>query len=86
MHTVEVLRDAVATAERLGYTIREEWLGGVGGGACEFKGRKWIFLDSSLNPIEQLEQVCQALREDPAIYLVDMPAHLRQLLDVRRSA
>ena len=86
MHTVELLHQALATAEELGYAVREEWLGGAGGGACEFKGRKWVFLDSALNPIEQLEQVCCALRTDPAIYLIDVPPQLQQLLDIRRSA
>lgn len=86
MHTVELLHDAVATAERLGYIIREEWLGGVNGGPCEFKGRKWLFLDSSLNPMEQLDQVCATLRLDPSVHLIDLPAHLQKLLDIRRPA
>lgn len=86
MHTIELLQLALDTAERMGYAIREEWLGGAGGGACEFKGRKWIFLDSSLNPIEQLEQVCQTLRDDPAIYLIHVPPYLQPLLDIRQSA
>ena len=86
MHTIELLQQALETAEKLGYAVREEWLGGAGSGVCEFKGRKWIFLDSSLNPVEQLDQVCSALRDDPAIYLVNVPTHLRHLLDVRRSA
>jgi len=34
--------------------------------ACEFAGRKWIFIDLSLSVVEQLEQVAAALQHDPA--------------------
>ena len=46
MHTVELMEQAVVVAKALGYGVRQEWLGGCGGGACEVGGRKWIFLDS----------------------------------------
>jgi hypothetical protein len=52
-------------AEDAGYTVRHEWLGGVAGGACQFAGRKWIFVDLSLSVVEQLDQMTEALREDP---------------------
>ena len=65
MHTVETLERLKAIAEQTGYTVRHEWLGGVAGGACEFAGRKWIFVDLSLSVVEQLEQLADALRGDP---------------------
>lgn len=83
MHTVELLEEACAVAESLGYRIRQEWLGGTGGGACEFSGRKWIFIDLALNAIEQLDQVATALRQDPAIYFAAMSSALQRVLDVR---
>ena len=86
MHTVELLDQALSVAQRMGYGVRQEWLGGAGGGACEFAGRKWLFVDLSLNVIEQLEQVRKALLADPGIYTVDLSPALRQLLDLRRSA
>src|SRR5207302_122015 len=61
MHTIEKLERLKDVAERAGYTIRQEWLGGVAGGACQFAGRKWIFIDLSLSVIEQLDQVAAAL-------------------------
>ncbi len=66
MQTVELLYEARQVAERLGYQIREENLGGVGGGACEFGGRKWLFIDLAQGPPEQLEALVATLREDPA--------------------
>lgn len=86
MHTVELRRQAVALAEQLGYGVREEWLGGTGGGACEFGGRKWIFIDMALNAIEQLEQVRQALQDDPSLYTAELSPALQRLFEIRKAA
>jgi hypothetical protein len=86
MHTVELLEQACDAAQRLGYRTRQEWLGGTGGGACEFAGQKWIFIDLALSVFEQLEQVIEALQRDPGIYLLDLSPPLRQALGIRRVA
>ncbi len=86
MHTVELLEQAIDTAVRLGYSIRHEFLGGVGGGGCEFGGRKWIFVDLALGPFEQLDQVCNALTSDPGIHVVELPDDLRGHLNLRQAA
>ena len=75
MHTVEMLERLKELAEGAGYTVRHEWLGGVGGGACEFAGRKWIFVDLSLSVIEQLDQVAGALQADPRIGALGNSTH-----------
>ena len=67
MHTVELLEEAIGIAKQHGYQIRHEWLGGSGGGACEFGGSKWIFVDLALNTHEQLLQVTDALRAGAAL-------------------
>jgi hypothetical protein len=84
MRTVELLEQAVCAAQELGYRIRHEWLGGGGGGACEYGGRKWLFVDLALTIDEQLDQIGRVLRADPGIFLVDIPATLRRFLDHRR--
>jgi hypothetical protein len=86
MHTVELLEQACEVAQRLGYQTRQEWLGGTGGGACEFAGRKWIFIDLALSVCEQLEQVTDALRRDPGIYLMDLSSPMRHGLGIRSAA
>jgi hypothetical protein len=86
MRTVELLESAIATAQELGYRIRHEWLGGGSGGACEFAGRKWLFVDLALTVDEQLEQVCRVLQSDPGIYLTEVAPSLRWFLDGRRAA
>ncbi len=86
MHTVELLEHALSVAEQLGYRVRQEWLGGTGGGACEFASQKWIFVDLALNSVEQLQQVRDALRSDPGVYTLDLSPAMRRLLDVRQAA
>lgn len=83
MHTVELLEECLEVARGLGYHVRHEWLGGVGGGACEFGGRRWIFLDLGLNSAEQLEQAAQALRGDPRLVGQRISATLSRVLQVQ---
>lgn len=86
MHTIELLDQALSVADQLGYKIRQEWLGGSGGGACQFSGQKWVFVDLALNAVEQLEQVTEALQADPVIYAVELSPPMRELLGIRKSA
>ncbi|MBN2474363.1 MAG: hypothetical protein JXB62_07130 [Pirellulales bacterium] len=86
MHTVELLQQALELAGRLGYVVRQEWLGGCGGGGCELRGRKTVFLDLALSPIDQLDQVLDALRGDPDVRNLPMPHELREILKLRKSA
>jgi len=86
MHTVELLEQAIDLARRLGYQIREEWLGGSGGGGCELKGKKILFLDLALGPEDQLEQIVETLRLEPQATGMPMAHQLRELLQHRQSA
>jgi hypothetical protein len=86
MRTVELLDQSLEVAQALGYRVRHEWLGGSGGGACEYGGRKWLFVDLALTADEQLEQICRTLRSDPGIHLVEVSPSLRWLFDLKRAA
>jgi hypothetical protein len=86
MHTVELLDEALAAARSLGFRVREEWLGGSGGGACTLRGQKWLFLDVALDTSERLDVVVQALSADPAAWELNVSKTLRALLRVRKSA
>ena len=86
MHTVELLEQVLVVAERLGYGLRHEWLGGQGCNACEFGGRKWLFVDLAVSTAEQLDQVAEALKNDPGVHLLQLNAPLQKLLDTRRAA
>lgn len=86
MHTVELLEEALRAAEALGYRVRREWLSGVGGGSCEIKGCKLVFIDLSLSLPDQLDQALAALRENPQAGQMVVGAALRRQLDARRAA
>ena len=86
MHTVELLEQALDLAERLGYQVRQEWLGGNGGGGCELYGRKVLFLDLATGPEDQLDQVLDTLRHEPDAAALPMAHQLRNLLKLRKSA
>jgi hypothetical protein len=61
MHTVDLLEQALSLAATLGIRVRQEWLGGSGGGCCEIRGQRWLFVDLALAPAEQFAQVASAL-------------------------
>jgi hypothetical protein len=86
MHTVEMLQRLKELAEDAGYTVRHEWLGGAGGGACQFAGRKWIFVDLSLSVVEQLDQVAGALKDDPTVSSIQPSAAISRYLRLRPAA
>jgi hypothetical protein len=86
MYTVELLEQAKSVAQQLGYQLRQEFLGGSGGGSCEIFGQKWIFIDLALTIPDQLEQVLEALREEPGIDSVALTPPMSRLLGMRKSA
>ena len=73
MHSVERMEAAIALAQSVGWKVRYEYLGEVGGGACEIAGQKWIFIDLALTPFEQFDQVIDALKSDAAIHTAVVP-------------
>lgn len=83
MHTLDLMELAIATAERMGYRVRREWLGGAAGGRCEFGGKRWIFLDSSLNQLEQLDQLREALASAPEAGIIPLGPTMTQFLGQR---
>ena len=86
MHTVELLDQAIDLAKRLGYSVRQDFFAGCGGGGCELKGRKFLFLDLDLGPDEQLQQVVVALRGEPTAVTLPMSRELGELLRLRKTA
>ncbi len=86
MHTVDLLEQAISAAQALGYEVRLEWLGGAAGGACEFGGKRWVFIDLALSADEQLEQVVDALREDVRTAGLKLSGSLRGALSLRKAA
>ena len=81
MRTLELLDYMIELAHRIGYEIREEWLDGMGGGACELKGHKVLFVDQSLPPSERVEQVAHALQGCTELTQIYVLPEARELLE-----
>lgn len=86
MHTVELLEQALGAVKRLGYRVRAEHLDGGEGGVCEFGGKRWLFLDISKAPLEQLHQVLELLRAEPRTAGLTLAPELAGLIRTRRAA
>lgn len=84
MNIVERLEYGLAAAEKLGYSIRQEWLDGIGGGPCVLNGQRVLFIDQSEDIHDRLEMLLEVLREDPAVNLLD-PTLLGLLERSRRA-
>jgi hypothetical protein len=86
MHTADLLDHALRAAEQLGYKVRQEWLSGGGGGDCEIKGQKWLFIDLSLSLADQLHVVVEALRREPKAASLPLAPSLRKLVPPPKAA
>jgi hypothetical protein len=86
MHTVELLNEAVDTARRLGYEVRQDWLGGNGGGHCLVRGRKWLLLDVAQSADEQLDVVTDALRTEAGASKAIRSPQLAARVNIRKAA
>jgi len=86
MHTVELLAEALEAARRLGYDVRQDWLGGDGGGHCLVRGRRLLLLDVAQSPDEQLDVVADALRGEDQVAALKMSRKLAERLAERAAA
>lgn len=86
MHTVELLEEALEAARSLGYQVRHEWLDGSGGGACQFGGKDWLFIDLALSTSDQIDQVVTALIDDPRSSRLSYSPALAQLVGRPQAA
>lgn len=86
MRTVELLEQTLEIARQLGYRVREECVGGNGGGSCVVRGQKWLFLDPSFDIPDQLALACEAIQSDPGIHNVYVPPGLASMLQIQRRA
>ncbi len=62
MHTVDLLEEALALAERHGFSVRRQWLGEGLGGMCRIGEQRVLFINLGATNDEQLEHALAALR------------------------
>ena len=86
MHHVELLEQALTVARKLGFLVREEYVGDIDGGSCVVRGQKMLFLDPQLSIPDRLVIVCEALAAEEQLDRSNLPEELAQRLIVRRAA
>ena len=86
MHHVELLEHALEVARKLGFLVREEYVGDIDGGSCVVRGQKMLFLDPQLSIPDRLMIVCEALAAEEQLDQSNLPDELAQRLIVRRAA
>src|SRR5687768_16875071 len=86
MHAPRLLAEAMELARQLNYSVREEYLDGAGGGHCFFSGKKWLLLDVTQSPEEQLSDVVDALRTETGLWRLPITPPLAQLLQLTKAA
>ena len=86
MHHVELLEHALTVARKLGFLVREEYVGDIDGGSCVVRGQKMLFLDPQLSIPDRLVIVCEALAAEEQLDQSNLPDELAQRLIIRRAA
>ena len=86
MHHVELLEQALSVARKIGFLVREEYVGDIDGGSCVVRGQKMLFLDPQLSIPDRLVIVCEALAAEEQLDRSNLPDELAQRLIVRRAA
>ncbi|MGB2986703.1 MAG: hypothetical protein WBE26_12565 [Phycisphaerae bacterium] len=80
MNTVAQLDIVIGLFGRLGIEVRQEHLGGGGGGLCVLHGRRLAFVDLDADPATRLECSLRALAACPELDNVYVPPVIRELI------
>ncbi|MCO6438082.1 MAG: hypothetical protein J5J06_13395 [Phycisphaerae bacterium] len=79
--------DAIlAVLESVGVDVREEHLGGSGGGLCKLRGRSVVFVDLDADLLTRTDRCIQALAELPDVDAHFLPPAIRDRVDALRES
>lgn len=87
MNLSDRLEALLTLAEQIGLEVRAEFMGGDGGGLCQLKGRRILFVDTSADVATRYERTLAAIADLPEVddhYLV--PEVRRDIDHQRHSA
>ena len=83
MNHGEIVDYLAELSEKLGIEVR--WEGLIGdGGICELRGKRFLFVDRSLNLRTQMDVMAAALCEEPLDEVYILP-EVRQVLESARA-
>ena len=81
MNEQRILEELLALLEGNGVTIRNEPLGGSGGGLCTIKGRKIFFVDTQASSAEMAAVCGEAVAKVADIDNVYIKPEVRQFIE-----
>ncbi len=84
MDATTQLDTIVRLFEQLGVEVRQERLGGSGGGLCQIRGRHVVFVDSDADAATRLDRCVAALAAIPEAAAVYINPELREWMDKLR--
>ena len=71
--------------EQLGVEVRQEQLGGSGGGLCRIRGKRVVFVDLDADAATRLDRSIEALSAVPEAAAVYISPELREWMDRLRA-
>ncbi len=86
MDAVSQLDSIVRLFAQLGVEVRQEHLGGGGGGLCRIRGRRVVFIDLDADAATQLDRCAEALAAIPETGEVYISPDLRERMERLRNA
>lgn len=75
------LGQLLEAAEQIGIDVRTAPMGGEGGGLCELRGRKVLFVDITADVATRYDRTVEALASLPELEQLYLPPEVRQDLD-----
>ena len=81
MDATAQLDTIVRLFEQLGVEVRQERLGGSGGGLCRIRGRRVVFIDLDADAATRLDRSIEALAAVPEAAAVYVNQELRERMD-----
>jgi len=85
MDATTQLDTIVRLLEQLGVEVRQERLGGSGGGLCRIRGKQVVFVDLDADAVTRLDQSVVALASVPESATVYISPELRERMDNLRT-
>ena len=85
MDATAQLDTIVRLFEQLGVEVRQERLGGSGGGLCRIRGKQVVFVDLDADAATRLDRCVEALATVPEAAAVYISPELREWMDNLRA-
>lgn len=85
MHEVDKLGHLLESCRAIGIVVRDESLGGDGGGLCRLRGQRVLFVDADDDDAGRYQKTVSALKDEPELEHMFLPPVIREDLQRLRD-